>query len=85
MAVDTLVLISFGVNCVLLGLYATGLYIHRTESKHRLALISELDKIKLDFTDTVAKAADVNNNLVKSVAQMQDQLMAHDMIIRGKR
>jgi hypothetical protein len=81
--IEILLIISIVISSALAGLSSAvliGLAMHR---KLFLESIQECDKIKKEFVQTVAQAADINNNLVKQVANMQDQLLAHEMILKG--
>lgn len=65
------------------GLAIVWVYV-QMRAKH-LADIAELAKVKADFTDTIAKAAEVSNGWAAKFIQMQDQLLAHEMVLKGSK
>lgn len=70
---------------ILSGSIVAVIWIYAQMRAHHLALVSELAKVKADFADTVLKTADVSNGWASKFMAMSDQLMAHDMILKGSK
>lgn len=51
----------------------------------QLASLAELAKVKADFSDILAKVTEANNAWASQVVKMQDQLLAHEMMLKGQR
>lgn len=70
---------------ILAGCMLAVVWIYHEMKMDHLAKAQELAKVKSDFTDSIAKAAEVNNAWAAKAVQMSDQLLAHEMILKGSK
>lgn len=69
--------------CLMAGAMVAVVWVYYQMRSQHLAALADLAKVKADFTDSIAEAAKVNNTWADRLVSMQDQLMAHDMILKG--
>lgn len=82
---ETILQAALFICALQIGMMVGVVFLCWDDRRSRLALMQEIVKVKLDFTDTVAKAAEANNQQVIQLAAIGDRVQMLELQVKGSK